>query len=87
MGHRHTTEDRHRAAGWIVVLPLMGHHHAAMDRVMPLDGLPPCHWVDRHRASLLWVDRGRGLLDFVVGSSVDEFAVGLCWLLMVWIGG
>ena len=26
-------------------------------------------------------------LDFVVGSGVDEFAVGLCWLLMVWIGG
>nr|POE67719.1 hypothetical protein CFP56_13865 [Quercus suber] len=41
----------------------------------------------RHRASPLWVDRGRGLLVFMVGSSVDEFAVGLCWLLMVWIGG
>ena len=43
--------------------------------------LPPCRWVDHRRASPLWVDRGRGLLDFVVGSSVDEFAVGLCWLL------
>ena len=65
----------------------MGHHHAAMDHVTPLDGLPPCRWVDRRSASPLWVDLGPGLLDFVVGSSVDEFAVGLCWLLMVWIGG
>ena len=24
-------------------------------------------------------------LDFVVGLGVDEFAIGLCWLLMVWI--
>ena len=86
MDRRHT-EDHHCAAGWIAVLPLMGHRHAAMDRVMPLDGLPPCRWVDRHRASPLWVDRGRGLLDFVVGSGVDKFAVGLCWLLMVWIYG
>ena len=43
--------------------------------------------IDRGRASPVWVDRGRGLLDFVVGSGVDEFAVDLCWLLMVWIGG
>nr|XP_023914590.1 uncharacterized protein LOC112026139 [Quercus suber] len=86
MGHHHTTEDRHHAAGWIVVLLLMGHHHAMMDRIMPLDGLSSCRWVDCRRASPLWVDRGRGLLDFVVGSGVDEFAVGLCWLLMVWIG-
>ena len=45
--------------------------------------------MDRHRAarSPLWVDRGHVLLDFVVGSGVDEFAVGLCWLLMVWING
>ena len=85
MDRRHT-KDHHRAAGWITVLPLMGHCHAVMDRVMPLDGLPPCHRVDRHRASPLWVDRGRGLLDFVVGSGVDEFVVGLCWLLTVWIG-
>ena len=54
----------------------MGHHHAAMDHVAPLDGLPPCRWVDHRRASPLWVDLGPGLLDFVVGSSVDEFAVG-----------
>ena len=87
MGRRHTAEDHRRAAGWIAILPLMGHHHAAMDRVVPLDGLPPCRWVDRRHASPLWVDRGRGLLDFVVGSGVDEFAVNLCWLLMVWIGG
>ena len=87
MGCRHTTKDRHCAARWIAVLPLMGHRHAAMDRVVPLDGLPPCRWVDRCRASPLWVDRGHGLLDFVVGLGVDEFAVGLCWLLMVWIYG
>ena len=70
----------------IAVLPLMGHRQATMDHVMPLDGSPPCRWVDRRRASPLWLDRGRGLLDFVVGSGVDEFAVGLCWLLTVWIG-
>ena len=87
MGCRHTVEDGHRAAGWIAILPLMGHRHAAMDRIMPLDGLPPCRWVDCRRASHLWMDRGHGLLDFVVGSGVDEFAVGLRWLLMVWIGG
>ena len=86
MGRHHTAEDRHRAAGWIAVLPLMGHRHAVMDRVVPLDGLPPCRRVDRRRASLLWVGRGRGLLDFVVGSGVDEFVVGLYWLLTVWIG-
>ena len=68
-------------------MPLIGHRHAVMDRVTPQDGLPPCCWVDRRRASPLWVDLGPGLLDFVVGSGVDEFAVGLCWLLMVWIGG
>ena len=87
MGRRHTAEDHRRAVGCIAILPLMGHHHAAMDHVVPLDGLPSCRWVDRRHASPLWVDRGRGLLDFVVGSGVDEFAVDLCWLLMVWIGG
>ena len=87
MGRRHTAEDHRHAAGWTAILPLMGYHHAAVDRVVPLDGLPPCRWVDRRCASPLWVDRGRGLLDFVVGSGVDEFAVDLCWLLMVWIGG
>ena len=87
MDRHHTAEDRRHAAGWIAVLPLMSHRHAAMDRVVPLDGLLSCSWVDCRRASPLWVDRGRGLLDFVVGSRVDEFAVVLCWLLMVWIGG
>ena len=86
MGCRHTAMDRHCVVGWIVVLPLMGHHHATMDHIVPLDGLPPYCWVDRRRASPLWVVRGRGLLDFVVGSGVDEFVAGLCLLLMVWIG-
>ena len=35
---------------------------------MPLDG--SWHGVDRRHASPLWVDRGCGLLDFVVGSGV-----------------
>ena len=54
---------------------------------MPLDGSSLCCWVDHFHASPLWVDRGCVLLDFVVGLGVDEFAIGLCWLLMVWIDG